>query len=825
MRLVSRRELVLWLAACLGAVAFFVFLPYQHPDQAVRFYLDRTSAVRLAERFVRAQGYDVGGLTAQAVFRRTPELLELLGQQHGRMGLTRRLREHGAHLPAYYWEVSWEPQERDTNSAPMSWAEGARGSASLRVRLSPAGLPWYLERHGPPPIEQSADGALARDSAWALARLRLGTTLWGRLGWRPDSVRLLPALGYEVSGMAQLPLLERPVRVVAHIGSDGRLLALRPRWEPLKRAAFGSELGDFMLRLGTYLLVGVALLVVFLRRLHARLVDVPFALSIAVGGAVLATIALVLPVSNLSAQDPPQGDFWLAVIPVVFTFLLALLGGAGVFFVLGATAESLARQISPDRFRALAALARGDLRSRALAQALRRGGLGALALAGLTALLIALIPEAPASFDQRSQDWTPMLIRPYALFVLGASGWLGGFLVLMGLLGGVALVYRRWPRPWVFGLGPALLWVGLAGDPMGFSLHPWTAQALPQAASGLVMGWLFWRYDALTAWLAYWGASAWWGLRELGSPLTGSLTGDGVALLAFPLLLLAAGYALGLLKPSSEEEGPYLPAYLQELTRRQRLERELEIARQVQLSFLPRRTPQRPGLEIAARCEPALEVGGDYYDFCELDAHRIGVLIGDVSGKGIPAAFYMTLVKGLVQPLSEQGLPPAEVLCRLNRLFHRHAQRGLFLSMLYGILDLRDRSFTFARAGHTPLLLWHRGQKAVESLRPPGMAIGLVADSRFEAHLVEERIHLEPGDVLVLYTDGLSEARNAQRELLEEKVLLTLIQEHAHQPAEGILEELLRAVERFENGASRTDDRTLVVIRLHPQTHEPGADP
>src|SRR5690606_4425591 len=144
------------------------------------------------------------------------------------------------------------------------------------------------------------------------------------------------------------------------------------------------------------------------------------------------------------------------------------------------------------------------------------------------------------------------------------------------------------------------------------------------------------------------------------------------------------------------------PAFAKNITERQRLQRELEIARDVQMSFLPKSTPDFSGLDIASQCIPAHEVGGDYYDFVKLDKNRLGIIIGDVSGKGTEAAFYMTLTKGFLKALSRSSDSPAAVLSNMNELFYENVERGTFISMIYGIFDIEKNALKLARAGHNP---------------------------------------------------------------------------------------------------------------------------
>ncbi len=179
------------------------------------------------------------------------------------------------------------------------------------------------------------------------------------------------------------------------------------------------------------------------------------------------------------------------------------------------------------------------------------------------------------------------------------------------------------------------------------------------------------------------------------------------------------------------------------------MQSELEIARDVQMSFLPVKNPQFKGLDIAAKCIPALEVGGDYYDFVRLDESRLGIIIGDVSGKGTQAAFYMTLTKGFVKALSKTIKSPSEFLIQINELFYENVERGTFISMIYGIFDLKENTLTFSRAGHNPVLARQSDKNEIELLNPVGLALGLEKGQIFSRTIKELKVTCVP--VMLLY--------------------------------------------------------------------------
>jgi sigma-B regulation protein RsbU (phosphoserine phosphatase) len=248
---------------------------------------------------------------------------------------------------------------------------------------------------------------------------------------------------------------------------------------------------------------------------------------------------------------------------------------------------------------------------------------------------------------------------------------------------------------------------------------------------------------------------------------------------------------------------------------KQRLDDELRIAREIQQSLLPTEPPAIEGLSIAALCEPAREVGGDYYDFFPLGPRQLGVLIADVAGKGTSAALYMAELKGLMIALSHQERSPRQLLIEVNRLLEGHLDNRSFITMTYVVVDLDAGTLTCARAGHTPLIFVSGGRSDV--IAPEGMVLGLRlpgARERFAELLAEHTCPVQTGDVLVLYTDGVSEAMDAGGELFGDVALAQVIAGQHERDAAGIRERVLRDVRAFVGSAEPHDDMTMIILKI-----------
>lgn len=239
-----------------------------------------------------------------------------------------------------------------------------------------------------------------------------------------------------------------------------------------------------------------------------------------------------------------------------------------------------------------------------------------------------------------------------------------------------------------------------------------------------------------------------------------------------------------------------------------RMERELQMAREIQESLLPARVPAMHGYEVAAGWRAAREVAGDFYDLFMLPDETLGVVMADVSDKGAPAALFMALARSMIRTHAYSGFSPLDTLARTNELILEDARSGMFVTVYHSVFRA-DGSCTHVNAGHNPPLLVRARTGTVEFMPRGGRAIGWFTDNPLRA--VE--MQLEPGDIIVYYTDGLTEAENHEQEFFGEQRLKAAVQEGAGQPAETILNGILSRADAFCAGAPAHDDTTLCVVR------------
>jgi sigma-B regulation protein RsbU (phosphoserine phosphatase) len=242
--------------------------------------------------------------------------------------------------------------------------------------------------------------------------------------------------------------------------------------------------------------------------------------------------------------------------------------------------------------------------------------------------------------------------------------------------------------------------------------------------------------------------------------------------------------------------------------RRSERTQEIEEAREIQRGLLPRRIPQIPGMEVAASWQPARIVGGDYFDVLKFNGGTLGLAIGDVVGKGLPAALVMSNVQAAVKAVATAGLPPGELCARVNRLLCGNLSAGRFVTFFYGVVDAQRWTLTYANAGHVPPVLVRRDGFTAR-LRAGGAVLGEFPEWRYE----QGTLPFAPGDRLALFTDGVTEARNAAGEEYGEARLTEFLRRHRGLRAEELRARLMEDVQRY-CGSSFEDDATVLVVSV-----------
>ena len=254
-----------------------------------------------------------------------------------------------------------------------------------------------------------------------------------------------------------------------------------------------------------------------------------------------------------------------------------------------------------------------------------------------------------------------------------------------------------------------------------------------------------------------------------------------------------------------------------------RMERELALAGQVQTSFLPRALPEIPGWQLAVTLNPAMETSGDFYDVNLLPNGCLGLLVADVVGKGVGAALFMALSWSLIRTYAaEYPMQPEAVLDAVNHSILKETSALQFVTVFYGVLDPVTGKLIYCNAGHCPPHLFHaQGRGEVQKLEPTGTALGIYEDKT----LAQEVVQLAPGDVLVLYTDGVTEARKGPGMLFGDERLLQAVRtdlvsrEAQGLRAQDVVDTIMAEIGQFVSGAPQSDDIALVVLVQEAGVH------
>ncbi len=252
----------------------------------------------------------------------------------------------------------------------------------------------------------------------------------------------------------------------------------------------------------------------------------------------------------------------------------------------------------------------------------------------------------------------------------------------------------------------------------------------------------------------------------------------------------------------------------EDLAEQERIKHELGIARKIQLASLPCKTPVLDGLDIAGMSHPAMEVGGDFYDYLNGVAGEITVVVGDVSGKGTSAALYMSKAQGIMRTLNEFVYGPGELLTKTNAVLYKYIEKSSFITVICARFNTKTRSMSLSRAGHLPLYYYKSSAKVIERIVPKGIVLGVSKGELFSNTLQQVEMEYRPGDLFVFVTDGVLEARNMVNEEFGEYRLMQLIMKNNGMSAEQLRNLIVDEVKVFARNLEQFDDLTVVVVRI-----------
>ncbi len=610
------------------------------------------------------------------------------------------------------------------------------------------------------------------------------------------------------------PILGQDVKLELTLLPTGALVSMNATYNTIDGQNGMPHVLELTRRAIVFLFV-LATIILFYFRIRSRAIDTKPALVVGVVAG-LAIPALIFlqewNTTSLFSSSVETSDLLSMALQMGFSGAFASIG----FFAVFAVGDSLMRQYWPDKLYGYDFLRQGMFFNKPIGETILRSVVLAFILCGVWSTGLFLFPdlylEVNRTFLQYQAAWSPIY-----LFI--NSGWFS-FIMIVGVFAVVGTqIYGFYKNSWVSAL---IIAVGLMlMTPVLQPMGPAGQEFIFSAILGIALALIFLRWDILTTLFTHFlfvlmiEASSGWIIG--GSPDLYIF----VIFCGFLLFNVIAGILFITTGRERQSLPRFVPEYVEELAQEERIKQELQIAREVQQSFLPVATPEFQHLDLAAICKPAHETGGDYYDFVRLDDHRVAVTIGDVSGKGIQAAFYMTFIKGILHSLCREIDSPAEILKKTNRLFFENAPRGTFISLVYGILDLKKQTFYFARAGHNPILKVNAQKNDdVIEFRPKGIGIGLTQGPSFDQNIEEVELELDEDDLLVLYTDGIVEALNESHKFYGTQRLNRLLHNHKHESAANLLSILSKDIYTYIGDAKQHDDMTIVVMKLAKGDHK-----
>ncbi len=800
------RSLIPFAALLVIALAVIVTLfPTAHPGGGISLPLDKSRVVARADSLLRAFDINGSGIVPSIELRANQSIMQLTQERFGIEEANRLFRDT---IPAYQWRVRWTPEQRfsfswnddDKEDAPVDSQALLRGA--VEMDLSPAGT---LLRY-----ERTIDDSIALASVDVREAQALATSFLARhtpyLTFitspidSPAATRteLRARTDHRFSWNGHSPLLSTPLTIAVRV--SGNSVTLAEAVPTTVEDKFESRAIAYIPLILLYVAVGIGIIVVAIRRIRSYEIGFRMAMIFGIIIGLLADFEIYLSM---------QSQFrWELLVPLIMTPVFI----GGLLVLLWTVTESLVREIWKEKFLSFDLITHGHLFHRHLGEQTIRGfGVGAAAFAIWLILVTIWNWFEPFWMLPPNGDRLHLftLALPW-LYVLSHSLYGSAFVYVFFVLFLLSVLQKYLRREWlVLLLGAVALFIMSVENKAAFP-----SSMLIYMLSGVIVLWSFYRYDALAPLIAL---MTWTAASDIGSLLVSGNSAyaqAGWMTIGCFGLLFAVSFVALFRKDAAIDLDSITPAFAHYISERQRLQQELEIARSVQMSFLPKRNPDHQGLDIASRCAPALEVGGDYYDFIDLAENRLGVAVGDVSGKGTQAAFFMTLTKGFLRALANVSGSPSQVLTQVNRLFYESVDRGMFISMVYGIFDMRNHRLTLARAGHNPVIMRKSGASEVQTVNPGGMALGLDPGDAFARSIEQQEISFQSGDLFVFYTDGFPEAMNKKNEEFGEERLAQSVAKHATQSAEEIMSGIYQDVKTFTGTAKQHDDMTIVVVKV-----------
>ena len=793
-----RHYLFLFLLGALGYAALALLSPRFNPSANWHYTFDRDGAIAHARREASRRGFDTSRWDA-------------------------RVTGTNQNLTTYYLARRGQREETALLSpvnTPVLLVEPGGERRRIRVDLTTGGrVAGFVYRDANPPTTEAMPIEATRGAAQVALNQLIGSEAaqfqqvsevdQGAEGVRFNWERTIPG---DTDIKLQVTSLVRGETIKEVILNEKFAPRLQDEFNNRRREAKLLELLSFISVMVTALAVGVFFLLSLARGEIDYWSALILFLALLLFGIVLRIFtghldSVLLPLElKADGAIPPR-----YILGLVQTALVSFFYALGLSLVWSA-GRALARRSDPHRLASFAALLKGKLLTKPLAA---RAAIGIMLGGALGAIpyLVAASNLFPSLVLDRPSPTSLMAPAP-------ALAWLTlpisfTFFTLYGFLTPLLSNYVKAPRI-IRALGLLIGFIWLIGDLYETSIP---GAVVIGGLTILIADGVFHRYDLLTLLIASLAADVATGAGALLAQLSSGLQASGWRALAGLGVMLVATLVVSWRGRDAqiEDELEALPVNANselQKAERERLMAEFGVARKAQQQMLPVAPPKIPGYDIAATCRPAREVGGDLYDFLVLPDERIGIVVADVSGKGVPAALYMTLTKGLLASVAEYESDPSAILREVNRHLYEVCRRKVFVTMILGVLDPPTQTLTYARAGHNPGIWRDSMLQKQNLLGAAGLGLGLNKGRLFDQTLRHESIRVGRGDVVLFYSDGITEAMNAHGEEFGEARLLSIVARTDGLNAVQTRDEIIAEVGAFLGETAPQDDMTLVVVRV-----------
>ncbi len=812
-----KKNLILIVPALTGLALFILLLDNFFPYRAANMRIGRSQAIEVAKDFMEEQGYNLEGYHLSSVMEYDDEAFIYLQKKYGFTAAQDMLRYKTKNGYDFYWRVFW------FENAPRSALQ-----ERFAVFVTGAGMIVGFQHEVPVEMEwPNPDRAhLQQDEALQIALRFIDQRQIDLSEFQREiftSQKQENKTDYTFRWRKESDYDDSFTELITRIQGDEvglfEILFRLPEAEAtaIKQQSSNEYFLKQIIPISALFFIGLFLFAIFLKKYHEGEVEVR------TGGIVFLIIWIsflfqAILKFRIKAFETNLGELsydWVAlfifiILVVIVRPFLSIYG-----FMAWSVGESLGRERYNKKFSAVDSILNRRFSTLDLARSLFQGYCTGFIALGLIAVLFSGALELFGCTTRISgyQNVFPISLSFLIPILAALSGSLLSELVFR--LFGNLVIYKNLKIKAFAVIISAALWAFFVPTfwEINVSLYPMNFEIMIWFIVGLFFGIIFWKYDILTVIMANVVVLGIMQTLPLITSKAVALLSSGLislAILSIPLILMVRGF---IRRERFTYQAELVPGHIKRITDRVRMAKELEIARQVQMRLLPKKSPLVPGFEISGVCIPAKETGGDYFDFIELSSTKLGIVIGDVSGKGVPAAIYMTLTKGIVQSHADDFVSPRDVLLKVNSLLYKTIDRDSFVSLFYAVLDIEQKSIVYSRAGHNPVLYYRKEEDRCQLLEPDGIALGLEKGELFEKVIKEKMIQLHEDDLLVFYTDGFTEAMNSRMEEYGEERLMEVIRRNCKKSLDDIYEAVFKDNKTFVKDMPQMDDMTMIFIK------------